>query len=301
MAKMRPLNILLLGKNGQVGWELQRSLAPLGKVTALDRNGKDELCGDISNLEGLRQTIQMVKPDILVNAAAYTGVDKAQSEPEMAYRLNHEAPALMAELMKVHGGCLVHYSTDYVFDGSGSKPWKETSPTGPLNVYGATKLGGEQAIDASGCLHLIFRTSWVYASRGNNFGKTMLRLGGERETLSVINDQMGAPTGADLIADITAHALRKCQKSQAVAGLYHLAAGGEASWYDYSCYVFSLAREAGYPLAVKSVYPISSEEYPVPAIRPKNSRLDCNLLEDTFSLQLPNWRHGVKRMLQETI
>ena len=174
MAKMRPLNILLLGKNGQVGWELQRSLAPLGKVTALDRNGKDELCGDISNLEGLRQTIQMVKPDILVNAAAYTGVDKAQSEPEMAYRLNHEAPALMAELMKVHGGCLVHYSTDYVFDGSGSKPWKETSPTGPLNVYGATKLGGEQAIDASGCLHLIFRTSWVYASRGNNFGKTML-------------------------------------------------------------------------------------------------------------------------------
>ncbi|WP_287963080.1 sugar nucleotide-binding protein, partial [Alcanivorax sp.] len=189
MARMQPAiketpTILLLGKNGQVGWELQRSLAPLGNVIALGRNGKDGLCGDINDLDGLRRTIEQIKPAMLVNAAAYTAVDKAQSEPQLAATLNHHAPALMAERMKAHGGCLVHYSTDYVFDGSGDTPWQETSPTGPLNVYGATKLAGEQAIQASGCAHLIFRTSWVYASRGNNFAKTMLRLAKERETLN---------------------------------------------------------------------------------------------------------------------
>ncbi|MEQ3636251.1 dTDP-4-dehydrorhamnose reductase [Alcanivorax sp.] len=305
MARMQPAiketpTILLLGKNGQVGWELQRSLAPLGNVIALGRNGKDGLCGDISDLDGLRRTIEQINPAMLVNAAAYTAVDKAQSEPQLAATLNHHAPALMAERMKAHGGCLVHYSTDYVFDGSGDTPWQETSPTGPLNVYGATKLAGEQAIQASGCAHLIFRTSWVYASRGNNFAKTMLRLAKERETLNVINDQIGTPTGAELIADVTAHALRQWQHQPAAAGTYHLAASGETSWYDYARYVFDWAKRGGLPLAIQSVTPVPSEDYPVPAIRPKNSRLDCRKLERTFNLQLPDWKQGVERMLQET-
>ena len=300
MARTQPITILLLGKNGQVGWELQRSLAPLGKVIALDRNGEDGLCGDISDLDGLRHTIEQIKPDILINAAGYTAVDQAQSEPEMAAQLNHHAPALMAELIKAQGGCLVHYSTDYVFDGSGNQPWKEADTTGPLNVYGATKLAGEQAIQASGCACLIFRTSWVYASRGNNFAKTMLRLAKERDTLSVVDDQVGAPTGADLIADVTAHALRQWQDKPATAGLYHLAAQGETSWYDYAQYVFDWARSEGLPLALQSLNPIPSEDYPVPAIRPKNSRLDGQKLEITFDLQLPDWKQGVERMFQET-
>ena len=292
--------ILLLGKNGQVGWELQRALAPFGQLIALDRVGQNGWCGDIGNLNGLRETIERIKPDVLVNAAGYTAVDQAQREPELAARLNHQAPALMAELMKTHDGCLVHYSTDYVFDGSGNQPWKETDSAGPLNVYGATKLAGEQAIQASGCAHLIFRTSWVYASRGNNFAKTMLRLAQERETLNVINDQLGAPTGAELIADVTSLALRQWQDQPATAGLYHLAAQGETSWYDYAQYVFHWARSEGLSLALQSASPIPSEDYPTPAIRPKNSGLDCQKLETTFNLQLPDWKQGVKRMLQET-
>jgi len=299
MARTRPLKILLLGKNGQVGWELQRSLAPLGTVTALDRFGQDGLCGDISNMDGLRHTIDTVKPDILVNAAAYTAVDRAEEESEQAIRLNTEAPAVMAKAMKALGGCLVHYSTDYVFDGSGTHPWKETDEVGPLSVYGASKLAGEEAIQASGCQHLIFRTSWVYASRGNNFAKTMLRLAKERDTLNVINDQIGAPTGADLIADVTAHALRQWQQQPQTAGLYHLAASGETSWHQYASFVIQWAQKAGIPLAVETVNPIPSEDYPVPAERPKNSRLDCRALETTFGLQLPQWQQGVERMLQE--
>jgi dTDP-4-dehydrorhamnose reductase len=298
MARMRPLNILLLGKNGQVGWELQRSLAPLGKVIALDRFGLDGLCGDISNMDGLRHTIDTVKPDILVNAAAYTAVDKAEDKSEQAMRLNTEAPEVMAKAMRALGGCLVHYSTDYVFDGSGTRPWKETDDVGPLSVYGVSKVDAESAIQESGCSHLIFRTSWVYASRGNNFAKTMLRLAKERDTLNVINDQIGAPTGADLIADITAHALRQWQQ-QPQTGLYHLAASGETSWHQYASFVIQWAQKAGIPLAVETVNPIPSEDYPVPAERPKNSRLDCRLLESTFGLQLPQWQQGVERMLQE--
>lgn len=292
--------ILLLGKNGQVGWELQRALAPFGQLIALDRAGQNGWCGDIGNLDGLRETIEHIKPDVLVNAAGYTAVDQAQREPELAARLNHQAPALMAELMKTHDGCLVHYSTDYVFDGSGNQPWKETDSAGPLNVYGATKLAGDQAIQASGCQHLIFRTSWVYASRGNNFAKTMLRLAKERDTLNVIDDQIGAPTGAELIADITAHALRHCEQQPVASGLYHLAATGECSWYDYARYVIEWAKEAGLPLAVKAVNPIPSEAYPVPAVRPRNSRLNCRALTETFDLELADWKLGVQRMLQET-
>jgi dTDP-4-dehydrorhamnose reductase len=292
--------ILLLGKNGQVGWELQRALAPFGQLIALDRAGQSGLRGDIGNLDGLRETIERIKPDVLVNAAGYTAVDQAQSEPELAERLNHQAPALMAELMKAHDGWLVHYSTDYVFDGSGQHAWEETDKTGPLNVYGATKLAGDRAIQASGCKHLIFRTSWVYASRGNNFAKTMLRLAKERDTLNVIDDQVGAPTGAELIADITAHVLRHCEQKPSASGLYHLAANGECSWYDYARYVIEWAKEAGLPLAVQAVNPIPSEAYPLPAVRPRNSRLNCRALTETFDLELADWKLGVQRMLQET-
>lgn len=299
MVSRQPLKILLLGKSGQVGWELQRSLSPLGEVVALGRKGNGEHCGDIGNLDGLRHTIETVKPDILVNAAAYTAVDRAESEAGLAARLNTEAPAVMAKAMEALGGCLVHYSTDYVFDGSGTRPWKETDEVAPLNVYGASKMAGESAIQESGCSHLIFRTSWVYASRGNNFARTMLRLAKERDTLNVIDDQVGAPTGADLIADVTAHALRCWQARPELSGIYHLAASGEVSWFQYASIVIEWARKAGLPLAVQAINPIPSSDFPVPAERPLNSRLDCRQIKDTFGLQLPDWQLGVERMLQE--
>ncbi len=223
------MKILLLGKNGQVGWELQRSLQPLGQVIALDRAGGAGLVGNLGDLADLEQTLCDLKPDIVVNAAAYTAVDKAESEPALARRINAEAPQVLADTMAKLGGWLVHYSTDYVFDGSGQQPWQEDQQTNPLNIYGQTKLEGEQAIQSSGCKHLIFRTSWVYAARGNNFAKTMLRLAAEREQLKIIDDQIGAHTGAELIADITAHALQASKRKPEVSGLYHLAAAGEAS------------------------------------------------------------------------
>ena len=205
------MKVLLLGKNGQVGWELQRSLAPLGELVALDRHStlEDGGCGDLNDLDGLRETVTRLRPDVIVNAAAHTAVDKAESEPELARALNAAAPGVLAEAAHAVGALLVHYSTDYVFDGSGTAPWTEDAATGPLSVYGQTKLEGEQLIAASGARHLIFRTSWVYAARGGNFAKTMLRLAQERERLTVIDDQFGAPTGAELIADVTAHAIRQ--------------------------------------------------------------------------------------------
>ena len=228
------MNILLLGKNGQVGWELQRSLSPLGTVTALDRQGGftadgQPLCGDLTDLDGLARTVRTLRPDVIVNAAAHTAVDKAESEPELARCLNAQAPTVLAREAAALGAWLVHYSTDYVFDGSGTQPWLETDATGPLGVYGQTKLEGEQGIADSGCCHLIFRTSWVYAARGGNFAKTMLKLAKDRERLTVINDQFGAPTGAELIADITAHAIAQTQRQARQGGVYHLAAAGETS------------------------------------------------------------------------
>jgi dTDP-4-dehydrorhamnose reductase len=294
------MKILLLGKNGQVGWELQRALAPLGELVALDRQGADGLCGDLADPAGLRESIRKLQPDVLVNAAAYTAVDKAESEPDLAELINASAPQVMAEEMHKLGGWLVHYSTDYVFDGSASQPWAETDQTGPLNQYGLSKLHGEQAIQASGCQQLTFRTSWVYAARGGNFAKTMLRLAAEREQLNVIADQLGAPTGAELIADITAHALRYAVDKPQVSGLYHLAAAGEVSWHGYASYVIEQARSAGKQLAVQQVNAIPGSEYPTPARRPLNSRLDCEKLRDTFGLILPHWQSGVSRMLNET-
>ena len=294
------MKILLLGKNGQVGWELQRALAPLGELVALDRQGTDGLCGDLANLEGLRQTINAVRPDVLVNAAAYTAVDRAESEPELADLINAQAPRVMAEEMRKRNGWLLHYSTDYVFDGSGTTPWQEAGPVAPLNLYGLSKLRGEQAILASGCQQLIFRTSWVYAARGGNFALTMLRLAAEREQLKVIADQIGAPTGAELIADVSAHALRAAFERPQLAGIYHLAAAGEVSWHGYASFVIEQARSAGQQLAVKQITAIPSAEYPTPARRPLNSRLDCRKLRDSFGLHLSDWQTGVARMLNET-
>lgn len=293
------MKILLLGKSGQVGWELQRSLQPLGTVIALDRSGDGGLVGDLSDLEGLCRTLCDMRPDIVVNAAAYTAVDKAEGEASLARRINAEAPQMLAECMKKIGGWLVHYSTDYVFDGSGTQPWSEDDPTGPLNVYGQTKLEGEQAIQNSGCKHLIFRTSWVYAARGNNFAKTMLRLAAEREQLRVIDDQLGAPTGAELIADATAHCLKASRDRAELGGLYHLAAAGEVSWHGYAGFVIEQARQAGKELAVRDLAAIKAIEYPTPAQRPLNSRLDCRKICSTFGLQMPEWHLGVARMLTE--
>ncbi|MFG6206217.1 dTDP-4-dehydrorhamnose reductase [Pseudomonas retamae] len=295
------MKILLLGKNGQVGWELQRSLAPLGELIALDRHPAGGLNGDLSNPEALRATIRQVQPDVIVNAAAYTAVDKAESETELAERVNGLATGVMAEEAAASGCWLVHYSTDFVFDGQGTTAWRETDGVAPLNHYGVSKLAGEQAITASGCKHLIFRTSWVYGAYGNNFAKTMLRLARERETLSVIADQIGAPTGADLIADVTALALRQVLQQPELAGLYHLAAAGEVSWHGYASKVIAFAQASGELLAVKTIDPIKTVAYPTPARRPLNSRLDTRKLRDNFSLHLPDWQSGVTRMLREIL
>ena len=296
------MKILLFGTSGQVGWELQRSLASLGELVALDVDSR-QLCGDFTRLDDIAQTVRAIAPDVIVNAAAYTAVDKAESEPELARTINALAPGILALEARKLGSWLVHYSTDYVFDGSGSKPWVETDPTGPLSVYGSTKLEGEEAIRASGCHHLIFRTSWVYAARGGNFAKTMLRLAQERDRLTVIDDQIGAPTGADLLADITAHAIRRVLQQPEFSGLYHLVAGGKTSWHDYACYVLNLARQAGVELKVASdsVIPVPTSAFPLPARRPLNSRLDARNLQATFDVHLPLWQIGVARMLDEVM
>jgi dTDP-4-dehydrorhamnose reductase len=296
------MKILLFGKGGQVGWELQRSLAPLGELVALGTDSR-ELCGDFTDPEGIAQTVRAVAPDIIVNAAAYTAVDKAESEPELARTINTLAPGDLAKEAKRSGAWLIHYSTDYVFDGSGDKPWLENDPTGPLSVYGKTKLEGEDAIRATGCQHLIFRTSWVYAARGGNFAKTMLKLAQERDSLTVINDQIGAPTGADLLADVTAHAIRTALQRPDVGGLYHLVAGGHTSWYDYALHVLDFARQNGIDLKTpqQAVKTVVTSDYPTAAQRPLNSRLSTDKLKIAFNLQLPVWQAGVERMLTEIL
>ena len=294
------MRILLFGKRGQVGWELQRSLAPLGTIVALDREGDGQLCGDFTKLDGLAACVRAVAPDVIVNAAAHTAVDKAEAEPALARTLNALAPGVLAEEASRLGAWLVHYSTDYVFDGSGERPWQENDATAPLSVYGQSKLAGEQAVAACG-KHLIFRTSWVYAARGNNFARTMLRLAGERDRLQVIADQIGAPTGAELLADVTAQALRSVRRQPQLAGLYHLAAAGETSWHGYARHVVDFARQAGESIRVapSAIEAVPSSAYPLPAPRPLNSRLDTRKLQTAFDLCLPDWRVGVDRMLAE--
>jgi dTDP-4-dehydrorhamnose reductase len=297
------MKILLLGKNGQVGWELQRALAPLGELVALDFDSPGPLAADFSKPETLAATVRAVAPQVIVNAAAHTAVDKAESEPDLARALNATSPGVLAREAAATGAWLMHYSTDYVFDGSGSTPWTETSATGPLSVYGATKLEGEDAIRASGCRHLIFRTSWVYAARGGNFAKTMLKLAAERDALTVIDDQIGSPTGADLLADLTAHALRAAVARPELAGTYHAVAQGETSWYGYARHVIEFARTAGQPIkvAADAIRAVPTSAFPTPARRPANSRMDTRKLRDSFGFSLPSWQSGVERMLTEVM
>jgi dTDP-4-dehydrorhamnose reductase len=272
-------------------------------VIALASQAQDnpnQRCGDLANLEGLRQTVRALAPDLVVNAAAYTAVDKAQTDTEQAYAVNALAPAVLAEETLRLGAWLAHYSTDYVFDGSGTLAWRESDACAPLSVYGASKRQGELEV-ARNPRHLILRTSWVYAARGSNFAKTMLRLGAERDELRVIDDQIGAPTGAELLADASAIALRQAMAQPALAGLYHCAASGQTSWHGYAQFVFQEARALGIPVRVSQerLVPIKSAEYPVAAPRPLNSRLDCAKIADVFSIHLPSWQLGVRRILQE--
>lgn len=296
------MRILLLGKGGQVGWELQRSLAPLGELIALDADSTT-MCGDFTNLAGLAETVRRVAPDIIVNAAAHTAVDKAESEADLVRTINALASGVLAEEAKRINAWLIHYSTDYVFDGSGEQAWREQDAVAPLSVYGATKLEGEQLIQKSGCKHLIFRTSWVYGARGGNFAKTMLRLAQERDSLKIINDQFGAPTGADLLADVTAHAIRTAMARPEVSGLYHLVAGGVTTWHEYASMVIAYAREHGVAIKVAqdAILPVPTSAFPTPAKRPHNSRLNTEKLQHTFALTLPDWQVGVQRMLTEIL
>jgi dTDP-4-dehydrorhamnose reductase len=310
------MKILLFGAAGQVGWELQRSLSTLGQVHACDRTKVD-----LTNLAKIRAVIQDYQPAIIVNAAAYTAVDKAESEPELARRINAEAVGVMAEEAKHLNAWFVHYSTDYVFDGTNSKAYTETDVPNPLSVYGKTKLQGEEAIRRSGCQHLIFRTSWVYAAHGRNFAKTILRLAKERTELRVVADQFGAPTSAEYIADITALALYQIKKYSPqyqredtgqernllapvhIMGTYHLVPKGETSWHGFARYVIEQAHQHGYPLcaSMDKVFPISTAEYPLPAARPANSCLATQKLVETFGIHLPPWQYHVDRVVSELI
>lgn len=296
------MKILLLGKNGQVGWELQRSLAALGELIALDRHDL-QYCGDLADQVGIVRTLQAIRPTVIVNAAAYTAVDKAENDVEAALSTNAQAPGLLASQARKIGACLVHYSTDYVFDGSGNHPWRESDVTAPLNVYGRSKLEGEAAIIESGCNHLILRTSWVYGAMGQNFAKTILRLAQEREQLTIINDQFGAPTGAELLADITAQIIPKLLINPELSGMYHVSSQGEATWYAYAKLILAFAREKQIPIKVssESMVPVATKDFATAAIRPLNSRLSTEKFRDTFQLYLPPWQNGVIRMLTELI
>lgn len=295
------MKILLLGKNGQVGWELQRALAPLGEVIALDRSGMDDLSGDMSDSEAVFNTVLRLQPDIVVNASAYTAVDLADTEKDLANVVNHLAVKKLAEACSRTKAILVHYSTDYVFSGQGNAAFSELDRIDPINEYGRTKALGEQAIVESSCDHLIFRTSWVYATKGKNFLKTILNLAQQREELSIIADQIGAPTSAELIADVTAHAIAQIVLDRNKSGLYHLVASGETSWFGYANYIFEQAKSLGAELKISKVNSIPTTVYPTLASRPLNSRLSTQKLQHTFELKLPDWKDGVKRTLTELL
>lgn len=301
------MKILLLGKNGQVGWELQRALQPLGEVIALDRYINDQGdCGDVSNFEQISQTIARIQPNIIINATAYTAVDKAESEQLQNDLINHLAVKNLAEQCKHINALLVHYSTDYVFDGTGDGAWQEDDSTAPVNSYGQAKRDGEIAIEKTGVKFLNFRTSWVYASRGKNFIKTMLMLAKSKEKLTIINDQVGTPTSASLIADVTAQALRyyllKDESAKAsLWGHYHLVPTGVTTWYDYAKLIFSLAEQQGEKLMIQHVEPILTSNYPTPAKRPLNSRLNNEKIQARFELQLPDWKQGVAYSVVELL
>jgi len=289
------MKILLLGAAGQVGWQLRRSLSVLGDVVALDRHSSP-LCGDLTRPDDLARTVREVAPQAIVNAAAYTAVDKAESETELAFAVNGHACEVLAREAAALDAWLVHYSTDYVFNGRGETPWVEDDVVDPVNAYGRSKLAGEEAIRAQGARHMIFRTCWVFDAWGGNFCKTILRAAGQRESLDVVSDQFGAPTRAALIADVTAHALRAPQ-----SGTYHLAASGITHWHEYASFAVQEALAAGVPLKVKpeNIRAVPSTQFKTAAVRPANSRLDTRKLRDTFGLALPHWQDGVRAVVKE--
>lgn len=295
------MKLLLLGCNGQVGWELQRSLRPLGELVVCDFDSAPQFQADFTRPAEVAALVDRLRPDVIVNAAAHTAVDKAESEPALARLINATTVGAVAERARALDALLVHYSTDYVYDGSGNTPRDEMSPTAPLSVYGLTKLEGEDLVRASGCRHVILRTSWVYAARGSNFVKTMLRLASERDALNVIDDQVGAPTGAELLADVTAQVIARLTTGQGGEGTYHCVAGGETSWFDYARFVIEWARanEQSVKVAPEAIRPVPTSAYPTAARRPLNSRLSTVKLRETFSLNLPDWQAGVERMLRE--
>jgi dTDP-4-dehydrorhamnose reductase len=296
--------ILLLGANGQVGHELRRSLAPLGQVVPTTRSGKlpeGDACpvADFDHPDSLRQLVADTAPDIVVNAAAYTAVDRAEDEPAAAFRANAEAPGVLATACAAHGAMLVHYSTDYVFDGQGQRPYREDDATAPLGVYGASKLAGEQAISAAGCAHFIFRTAWVYGTHGHNFMKTMLRLAGERGELRIVGDQFGTPTPAYLIADVTATALERLSTQH--SGIYHLTASGKTSWHGFAKAIVAEASDRGMLTRRPAVNAITTAEFPTRAQRPAFSCLDNTRLEAALGIGFPDWRVGLSSVLNEYV
>jgi dTDP-4-dehydrorhamnose reductase len=290
--------ILITGANGQLGFELQRALAPLGQVVSLDRQGLD-----LASPDAIRRALDLYQPTIVVNPAAYTAVDRAESEPEQAFAVNSQAPRVLAEWTELHEALLIHYSTDYIFDGCKADPYVEEDEASPQSVYGRSKWEGEQAIRATTAHHLVLRTSWVVGAHGSNFLKTILRLAKEHSSLSVVADQIGAPTSAALIADVTAQVLSHFDwpSHHFDYGTYHLCASGATSWFDYARHVVGLAEQAGLSLALHAdaIEPIPSSDYPLPAPRPANSRLDCTKLQRTFGLHLPDWRFGVDHVFAQ--
>lgn len=295
------MKILLTGKNGQVGFELQRALAPLGTVHAIDVTE----C-NLADEGAIRQLVQTVRPDVIVNPAAYTAVDKAESESELAHAINAHAPGVFGEEAAKLGALVVHYSTDYVFDGAKQVAYTEDDLTNPQSVYGSTKRHGEMALQRSGAKHLIFRTSWVVGAHGGNFAKTMLRLAADRDSLSVVADQYGAPTSAALLSDITAQLIRQHQREGGDSfpyGTYHLVSGGETNWCDYARFVVAEAIRAGKPMKAcpETIKAITTAEYPTPAARPANSRLDTAKFQQTFGLTLPHWQDGLKHILEQIL
>lgn len=290
------MKIVLFGRNGQVGYELQRTLLPLGNVVALGHTD-----GDLANLSRLTEILESVAPDVIVNAAAYTAVDKAESDPELARTINTDAVSLLAKYAKKNGALLVHYSTDYVFDGTKSGPYVESDTPNPKNVYGHTKLAGEVAIANSGCAALVFRTSWVCSAHGKNFIKTILRLAKERDELNVVADQTGSPTSAELIADVTALSIAAFRAGTCPAGLYHLTASGQTTWHELARHVVERANTNGAALTLNSanIRPISTEDYPAPAKRPKNSVLSSQAINAALGIELPDWKVHIDRVIDQ--
>lgn len=290
------MKILLLGKNGQVGNELQRTLLPLGELVALDRHS-----GDLADLERLKTVLEAQSPDVIVNAAAYTAVDKAESDAATARLINTDAVAVLAQYARHRNALLVHYSTDYVFDGTKSTPYVTNDATNPQSVYGTTKRDGEIAILDAGCPALILRTSWVFSAHGGNFVKTILRLAKERDSLGIVADQHGAPTSAELIADTSAHAIIGKLQGTLQDGIYHLAASGETTWHGLAQHVVARATRLGAKLRVSpdAIRPIATQDYPLPAVRPRNSRLDTHALTRPLKLQLPDWTAHVDRVVDQ--